>query len=281
MFPFDQIGRLEKLTLLDPVSRLLARGVTAVVTPPKLENALHGTWLGHPLHAVLVQVPTGSFVSATLLDLTGADPAAADRLATVGLLSSLPAAAAGATDWSKASPNTQRTGLVHAALNTAGLVLWIASRVARARGDRASGTRLGQLGTAVLGASATIGGHLSYRNGLGADSQSDLGLVGPSDWVDVGADDLPDSTPVRRDADGTAVVLVRQGSTVHALADLCTHQSGPLSDGEVADGCLSCPWHGSRFRLSDGAVVQGPSVHPQPVFDVRRSGGRLSVAPRG
>lgn len=230
---------------------------------------------------MLVQVPIGSFVSASLLDLTGRDAAAADRLATVGLLSALPAAAAGATDWSKSSPNTQRTGLVHALLNTLGLGLWIGSRVARARGDRATGRRLGLLGTAVIGASGTIGGHLSYRNGLGADSLADLSLTGPTDWVDAGLDDLPEGKPVRRDADGTPVVLVRQGRSISALAELCTHQSGPLSDGEVSNDCIICPWHGSSFRLSDGAAQHGPSVHPQPVFDVRRSEGRLTVKLRG
>lgn len=277
MFPFDSIDKLEKLRILDPVNRLGAKGVTALTKPPAIENTLHGTWLGHPLHAVLVQVPIGSFVSATLLDLTGGDARSADRLATVGLLSALPAAAAGATDWSKSSPNTQRTGLVHALLNIAGLGLWIASRLARRRGDRAAGTRLGLLGTAVLGASSTIGGHLSYRNGLGTDSLADLSLTATTGWVEVGDDDLPENTLVRRDADGTPIVLVRQGERISALAEHCTHQSGPLSEGELSDGCLTCPWHGSRFRLSDGGVEHGPSVHPQPAFDVRRAGGRLSV----
>lgn len=277
MFPFDQLDRLEQLSFLDPIARPLAKVVTSVVKPVALEDALHGTWLGHPLHAVLVQVPIGSFVSATLLDVTKADERAADRLALVGLLSAVPAVAAGATDWSRSNPSTQRSGLVHAAMNTAGLGLWIASLLARRRGDRSAGTRLGLLGTAVIGASGTVGGHLSYRKGLGADSLSDLADTVASGWLDVGTDDLPEGTPVRRDAAGTPVVLVRQGSTVAALAAHCTHQSGPLDEGEVTDGCITCPWHGSRFRLSDGGVEHGPSVHPQPTFDVRTSDGRLEV----
>lgn len=277
MFPFDQLDRLEQLSFLDPLTKPLAKAVTALVRPAALEAALHGTWLGHPLHSVLVQVPVGSFVSASLLDVTGTDGRAADRLAVVGLLSAVPAAAAGATDWSRSNPSTQRSGLVHALMNTAGLGLWLASLLARRRGDRGAGTRLGLLGTAVIGASGTIGGHLSYRKGLGANSLSDLADTVASGWVDAGTDDLPEGQPVRRDAAGTPVVLVRQGSTVSALAALCTHQSGPLDEGEVSDGCITCPWHGSRFRLSDGAVEHGPSVHPQPTFDVRTSAGRLEV----
>lgn len=277
MFPFDQLDRLEKLSFLDPVAKPLAGAVQKVVRPAGVEDALHGTWLGHPLHSVLVQVPIGSFVSASVLDLTLGDRKAARRLAVVGLLSAVPAAAAGATDWSKSNPSTQRTGLVHALLNTAGLALWTGSVVARARGRRGAGVRRGLLGTAVIGASGAIGGHLSFRAGLGTDSNADIADLAPSHWVDVGPDDLPEGTPVVRDADGTAVVLVKDGSRLHALADRCSHQSGPLHEGTVSDGCLTCPWHGSRFRLSDGGVESGPTVHPQPVFDVERLGGRLQV----
>jgi nitrite reductase/ring-hydroxylating ferredoxin subunit/uncharacterized membrane protein len=281
MFPFDKLDRLEDLTGLDALVSPLSKVVDGVVRPRGLEDALHGTWLGHPLHAVLVQVPIGSFVSASLLDLLGSDDRSADVLAGIGLASALPAAAAGATDWSKSNPSTQRSGLVHALLNTAGLALWGASLVARARGRRGAGTGLGLLGTAVIGASSTIGGHLAYRNALGANHEAAAADTAPSDWTDIGTDDLPEGKPVLRDAAGTPVLLVRTGPSIEAISDRCAHQSGPLHEGELKDGCVTCPWHGSTFRLADGAVVHGPSVHPQPAFDVRRSEGRLQVRLRG
>ena len=272
MFPFDKLDRLEQLDALDPVVSPLSSFVDGSL-PGRAGDLLHGTWLGHPLHAVLVQVPIGSFLSANLLDLLG-ERRGARLLNAVGLLSALPAATAGAADWSRSNPSTQRSGLVHALLNTAGLALWAGSLRQRRTGG---GTVLGLLGTTVLGASATIGGHLSYRKGLGADSQADIADTGPTDWTDVGDADIPEGKPVLRDAGGTPVLLVRAGDHVAALADRCAHQSGPLHEGELKDGCVTCPWHGSVFRLEDGSVVHGPSVHPQPAFDVRRVSGRLEV----
>ena len=277
MFPFDQLDHLEELTFLDPVAAPLRKAVNAL--PQSLQDLLHGTWLGHPLHPVLVQVPIGAFASAAILDLVGSDDAeeGADLLALTGLLSSVPAALAGANDWSSANPQEQRSGLVHALANTVGLGCWIASLAARRKGDRSRGKLLGIAGLTAIGVGGTIGGHLSYRRALGADSNADIEDTGPTDWTDAGSSDLPEGKPVLRQAAGTPVLLVKTGSRIDALVDRCSHQSGPLHEGEISDGCVTCPWHGSRFRLEDGAVVHGPSTHPQPSLDVRVSGDRLQV----
>lgn len=79
------------------------------------------------------------------------------------------------------------------------------------------------------------------------------------------------------DADGVPVVLVRSGGQVRALMARCSHQGGPLHEGRVDDGCITCPWHQSRFRLSDGEAVSGPTAHPQPVLEVRVQGGKVEV----
>ena len=272
MQPLDKLAELKAL---DPLISPLSKVVGGLVPEGRVEDALHGTWLGHPLHPALAQLPLGCFASATLLDLVGERSAAA-KLAAAGLASSAPAALAGATDWSTSSPSTQRTGLVHAALNTVGLLAWGTSLLRRRRGG---GAVLGALGTAVMTASAAVGGHLAYRQGLGANSDADV--MEPADWTDAGPDDLPEGLPALRTVAGTQVLLVRTGDTIDAIADRCAHQGGPLHEGEVADGCVTCPWHGSTFRLADGGIVHGPSVHPQPAFDVQRRDGRLQVRLRG
>ena len=61
------------------------------------------------------------------------------------------------------------------------------------------------------------------------------------------------------------------------LAERCSHLSGPLSEGKLAGGCLTCPWHGSMFRIADGAVLHGPATAPQPVFQARVTGGVIQV----
>ena len=93
----------------------------------------------------------------------------------------------------------------------------------------------------------------------------------------LGEGELREGEPQRVDAGGVAVLLVRDGGEVHALADRCTHRGGPLSDGEISDGCVTCPWHGSRFRLADGSVERGPAAYPQPRLETRVAGGSIEV----
>jgi nitrite reductase/ring-hydroxylating ferredoxin subunit len=81
------------------------------------------------------------------------------------------------------------------------------------------------------------------------------------------------------EADGIPVMLVRDRGDVHALSDRCAHRGGPLHEGEIADGCVRCPLHGSTFRLRDGSVIQGPSPYPQPVWETRLREGRIEVRP--
>ena len=73
------------------------------------------------------------------------------------------------------------------------------------------------------------------------------------------------------------VVLPDGAGGVHVLADRCSHLSGPLSDGDLSDGCLTCPWHGSTFRIQDGTVVHGPATAPKPVFRTRIQGATVQV----
>ena len=65
------------------------------------------------------------------------------------------------------------------------------------------------------------------------------------------------------------LVVVRDAGVLRVLHETCAHAGGPLSEGDVVDGAIECPWHGSRFDLATGAVRQGPSTHDQPGFEVR------------
>jgi nitrite reductase/ring-hydroxylating ferredoxin subunit len=92
--------------------------------------------------------------------------------------------------------------------------------------------------------------------------------------------DLPEGTPRCAVAGETPILLVRHQGQVKALHNRCSHRGGPLDEGEIENGCVTCPWHGSVFRLSDGAVERGPATGPQPPFDVRERDGRLEVRRR-
>jgi nitrite reductase/ring-hydroxylating ferredoxin subunit len=73
------------------------------------------------------------------------------------------------------------------------------------------------------------------------------------------------------------VLLSRLDGGIVALDDRCTHRGGPLHEGVVADGCVTCPWHGSTFDLRTGYVVSGPASRPEPRFEVRTVDGRVQV----
>jgi nitrite reductase/ring-hydroxylating ferredoxin subunit len=104
--------------------------------------------------------------------------------------------------------------------------------------------------------------------------------AGPDDWTATGVreSDLGEGEPRCALVDGVPVLLVRDGGRLHALHNRCTHRGGSLAEGEVADGTVTCPLHGSVFALDDGAVRQGPAAYPQPLFEARPgAGGEIEV----
>ncbi len=268
------ISRLEQDSRLDRIVTVGQRAAR-LVKPGKIRDALHGVWLGHPLHPVLVQAPTGAWLSASILDFTGGDEKASRRLVAAGLIAAVPATAAGAADWSEQHEQQMRVGVVHAAGNLAALSLYGASLISRA--PRLSRV-LRLAGLAVVSASGLLGGHISFRLAGGANHAEEVPhLVEPGWQYLMLASDLPEGKPARQMVGEVPVVAIRSGGDVYVLADRCSHMSGPLSDGELADGCLTCPWHGSVFRIADGSVARGPATAPQPAFEVREAGGALQV----
>jgi nitrite reductase/ring-hydroxylating ferredoxin subunit len=268
------ISRLEQDSRLDgavSAGQRLAR----LIRPGKVRDVLHGVWLGHPLHPVLIQVTTGAWLSASILDFTGADEKAARRLAAAGIGAAVPAALAGAADWSEQHEQQMRVGVIHAAGNIMATGLYAAS-LAR-RGPRA-GRLLRLAGLAAVSASGLLGGHISFRLAGGANHAEEVPHLVEPGWQHLMlASDLPEGKPVRQMLGEVPVVAVRADGAVHVLADRCSHMSGPLSDSELADGCLTCPWHGSVFRITDGSVARGPATAPQPAFEVREAGGTIQV----
>jgi nitrite reductase/ring-hydroxylating ferredoxin subunit len=278
------IDRLEQASRLDPVVSAGQR-VARLIRPAKVRDALHGVWLGHPLHPVLAQAAIGAWLSASVLDFAGGQEDEARLLTALGVAAAAPTALAGATDWSEQHEQQMRVGVVHAAGNVLALSLYAAS-LAGPGARRARWLRLG--GMAVAGASAYLGGHLAYRLAGGVNHAEDVPHLIEPGWHDLMASaDLPEGKPVRQVLGEVPVVAVRSGGDVHVLADRCSHMSGPLSEGKLSDaglfdrdldgGCLTCPWHGSTFRLADGSVARGPATAPQPAFEVREAGGTIQV----
>ena len=246
----------------------------------RMKNWLNGVWLGHPLHPALTDVTLGAWSTGFLMDAVGAR-GAADAAITVGVLSAVPTALAGAADWSDASDEPRRTGLVHALLNSAGLLLMVGSLFARRAERRALGIGLSTAGLFLSGISAWLGGHLVFAMGTNVSRTAfepavdTFQVVAPADALE--ADKL---FGAEANVEGTRVplVLLKRGRTITALSGTCTHWGGPLAEGKLLEGdCVECPWHGSQFNMHDGSVQQGPATAPLNVYEARVNNGNVEV----
>jgi nitrite reductase/ring-hydroxylating ferredoxin subunit/uncharacterized membrane protein len=268
------VSRLEQDARLDPAVSAGQR-VARLIRPGRVRDALHGVWLGHPVHPLLAQVATGAWLSASVLDLTGGPEEAATLLTGAGLAAAAPTVLAGAVDWSEQHEQQMRVGVVHAVGNALAIGLYGASLAARRPGRRRL-LRLG--GLAMASGAGLLGGHIAFRLAGGANHAEEVPHLLQPGWHDLmKAEDLPEGKPVRQVLGEVPVVAVRVDGVASVLADRCSHMSGPLSDGDLDDGCLTCPWHGSMFRVADGSVARGPATAPQPSFDVREAEGVLQV----
>jgi nitrite reductase/ring-hydroxylating ferredoxin subunit len=275
------IAKLEDAAFLDPIVKPVRKAVLRVVKPRLLEDVLHGTPFGHPIHPVLVLVPTGAWFSVGTLDLLPGNEKAARTLVALGVLSALPTAATGYADWSRLHIQQQRVGVVHQAANLTAAALYTWSWFERGRGNLTRGKLIGFAGLGVVTAGGYLGGHLSYRQSSGANHTESVPHRFPAGWQPLGElDDLPDRTLVRRDVAGQPLLVYRRGTGVRVLSNVCSHLAGPLNEGKLIEGdepCVQCPWHKSVFSLDTGDAVHGPATSPQPAFAVRVTGGRVEV----
>jgi nitrite reductase/ring-hydroxylating ferredoxin subunit len=270
---------------LDPLAERIQGALTSALeqggTPARrVKDFLNGTWLGHPLHPVLTDAAIGAWFTSAMLDLFGSRRGADTALA-IGIVSSLPTAAAGMADWHDLNGKQRRTGLVHALLNSGALVCFVASLIARGKGSRALGVGLSTTGLTLATGSAYLGGELVYTEGTQVDRNAWAPEV--EEWqVAARVDDLIPGQlghgEVEVDGEKLPLVLLKRGSTVLALSNTCAHMGGPLNEGTLdGEQCVVCPWHGSTFDMETGGVVHGPSAYPQPSYETRQRNGNIEV----
>jgi nitrite reductase/ring-hydroxylating ferredoxin subunit/uncharacterized membrane protein len=248
----------------------------------QVANALHGVWLGHPLHPVLTDLPIGSWTVAAVLDafeeVSGnrAFARGADAAIGLGVVGALGAAVTGLTDWRHTDNRARRIGLTHGLLNTGALALYTTSLILRRLNARKAGRGVAMLGYLVANAAGYLGGHLVFGEQVGVDHTASQ--LPPSEFTAVlRAAELPENELRRVTADGMPVLLLRRGERIYAIAETCSHLGGPLSEGQLEDLSVTCPWHGSRFALEDGRVIDGPATFPQPCFETRVQDGQIEV----
>lgn len=72
--------------------------------------------------------------------------------------------------------------------------------------------------------------------------------------------DIGENAPFCASAGGVAVAIFKVQGKIYAIANTCSHAGGPLCEGEAKDSVVTCPWHGSKFNVQTGAVVNGPAT---------------------
>jgi nitrite reductase/ring-hydroxylating ferredoxin subunit/uncharacterized membrane protein len=261
------------------------RWLSALFRPIRpIKDFLHGAWLGHPVHSAVTDLPIGTLTVALVLDIIG-QPIGADVALLVSVLAIIAAAVPGLADYSETDGTARMRATVHATLMTISLVILAASLLIRAGNppDRTVAFVLLVVGYLVVTIGAEVGGDLVYLIGTHVNRHAWRGAG--AKWVAVdlgGLVDVPEGGPTKVKAGANALILFRTGESVLALHETCAHAGGPLSEGTIVDGCIQCPWHGSRFRLADGHVARGPAMYDQPAYETRRTetGWEVRRAPR-
>ncbi len=262
-----------------PLGDFNHRWLNALFRPIRpLKDFLNGTWIGHPLHAAATDIPIGALLLTVILDVLG-QTAAADVALVVTILFMLAAAVTGAADYTDTDGAARVRATVHSTLMVVALLLLLISLALRATGgtDRTIAIALSFIGFLIVTAGAFVGGDVVYLFGNMVSRHAFRGSG--TKWVKLDTGDvtdlatIPEATPTKMKAGINDLVLVRVGETVHALHAVCAHAGGPLAEGTVVDGCIECPWHASRFRLTDGHLRQGPALYDQPAYEIRAAEG--------
>jgi len=262
-----------------PLGDFNHRWLNALFRPIRpIKDFLNGTWVGHPLHSAATDIPIGALLLTVVLDIAG-QTGAADIALIVTILFMLAAAVTGAADYTDTDGTARTRATTHSTLMVVALVLLLVSLGLRAAGgtDRTIPVALSIIGFLIVTAGAFVGGDVVYLFGNMVNRHAFRGAG--TKWIrlDTGTNTdlaaLPEATPTKAKAGVNDMVLVRVGDTVHAIHAVCAHAGGPLAEGTFADGCIECPWHGSRFRMTDGHLRRGPALYDQPAYEVRRREG--------
>ncbi|MGE5294716.1 MAG: Rieske 2Fe-2S domain-containing protein [Solirubrobacterales bacterium] len=278
---------LQKIPHMDAQTHTISRGIHAGVlkggrATRKAADVLHGTWMGHPLHAALTDFTIGAWTLASIFDWIGllgkskAAREAADRMIDMGNASAVPTAVAGLVDYSTIPNSAMATGGTHGLLNAVGYVVNLLSASARKSGKRTLGVALSTAVCTGLLASAWLGGEMVYRYKVGVNRTRKP--EGPEDWEPVlDESELMEDEPQRIEVQGAPVLLYRHEGDIYAVGAVCGHAAGPLEEGTFDGTKVTCSWHQSVYDVRDGTVVHGPSCYAEPAYDVRVQDGRIEL----
>jgi nitrite reductase/ring-hydroxylating ferredoxin subunit/uncharacterized membrane protein len=257
-------------------------------SPGKLfQDLMNGSFLGHSTHGLLTDAAVGAVTALLVLDgvavLFGAGGSGFETASLVvlgfGALSAWGAVLAGLTDHKDTASGDERNmATLHGLINIVATIGYTIAFVVRLAGGVGAGRWISLVAFLLLASGAFIGGHLVYKYGVMVNHNAFSGGRRAKEFTPIlAAAELPEETPTKAALGPTNLVLVRRGDLVYALKATCTHAGGPLAEGTLKDDTITCPWHGSVFRLSDGAVRHGPAQTREIAYRARISEGQVEV----
>ena len=271
--------------LWDGTANLLNAIYGGLGRPGKLlQDFLNGSWLGHSLHPVLVDVVVGGATAAVLLQVLawlGVGELRVALLWVLGLtlLAGISSIVTGLTDFKDTATGDERHVVgFHGLINILAAVILIGAFLGLlAEADALAGWML-VVGYLVLSVGAFIGGHIVFKYGYMVNHNAFAAGKKAKEFTAVlPAAELAEATPTKAMLGTTALVVVRRGDLVFALKETCSHAGGPLAQGTLDGYTIVCPWHASAFRLSDGAVRHGPATSRQVAYRARINGDQVEV----
>lgn len=250
-----------------------------------IKSLLRGKWFGQALHPYLVHLPIGLYVLSLILDIFSLSVAdgnpfvrAAFYTMLVATIAALLAAPSGIVDWLdiRADDPARQIGIYHMTLNLMLVAVYGVNLVLRSNELWVAATQpqwlgMSLLGVLLLGASGYLGGKMVYEHGTGVGRHRRRGRT-PDDTIRISAnrshesmtavipaDRILDNQTLRVQINGVVLAIAKVDGKIQAFQDYCTHRYGPLSEGHFCEGKVICPWHGSKFDMSSGTVVDGPA----------------------
>jgi nitrite reductase/ring-hydroxylating ferredoxin subunit/uncharacterized membrane protein len=250
-----------------------------------LQDFLNGSWLGHSIHAVLVDVVIGAATAAVLLDVLrvvlGVDGLETATTWTLGLvtLAGLSAIFTGLTDFKDTATGDERNiTVLHGLINIVAVLVFAVSLFQRLGGGHDAAFWTLVIGYLVVSVGGYIGGHVVFKYGYMVNHNAFARGRKAAEFTAVApVAGLVDDTPTAVSYGATKLVLVKRGDVVFALKETCSHAGGPLAEGKVKGDNIECPWHFSQFRLSDGAVRHGPASSRQVAYRARIAGDQVEI----
>jgi uncharacterized membrane protein/nitrite reductase/ring-hydroxylating ferredoxin subunit len=251
---------------------------------------------GHPIHPILIVFPLAFFAGTLLFDILAMAYndavfwVTAYYMQLAGIIGGVLAAIPGAVDYIFTVPpksSGKKRAAKHGIVNASALVLFTIAWFLKADPGVVPVVSLVLeiVAAALLVFGGWMGGTLVYRNQIGVNPRyasagkwKEIYVPTQASPVEVAhADELKPNQMKLVHAGDKRIVLARTETGYVAFSDHCMHRGGSLAGGAMICGTVQCPWHGSQFDVTNGAIKAGPAQEPIVIYTVKEENGKVML----